>query len=443
MKVTTDYTERTRARRLGEDGATLVAVLALVTAVLLVGSALFILGTSESDIVEYTVDSAKAFYLAEAGQEAAQGILEELAKVDPPVFPQSGALNDQILGDGSYDVTATKVSGLYPWLVEYEIVSTGEVDGATSTITTRIRRETFAQYLYFSNQASDIWFTTGDSLHGRVHSNGKIKIDGDPWFGKKVTSAHPTITIKNGSNPVFEEGYEVGVDEVPFPTASEVTSSLKSQAQSGGLYGGTLRGNRAYYEVILGRSGVGTLGYRTYSKVGSRYTYSTWTDVDISTFNGVIWSEEPIYIEGTLGGALTIGANHNIWITDDILYEGSTPGHGLDADCDDLLGLVAAKNIIVANTAANRNDCEIHAHMLALWKSFKVEDYNQGAPRGDLTIWGGFAQYKVGAVGTFNKWGISTGYNKDYHFDGRLSGWSPPGYPETNRYVMVSWREGA
>ena len=74
-------------------------------------------------------------------------------------------------------------------------------------------------------------------------------------------------------------------------------------------------------------------------------------------------------------------------------------------------------------------------------ESFKVAKYNQGPPRGDLTLWGGFAQYKVGPVGTFNKWGLSTGYNKDYHFDSRLTGWSPPGYPATDRYVVVSWSD--
>ncbi|MBD3348550.1 MAG: DUF4900 domain-containing protein [Candidatus Eisenbacteria bacterium] len=431
-----------RAGLSSERGSTLVAVLAIVTAVLLVGAALFILGTAESDLVEYTVDNARAFYLAEAGQEAAQGILEEMAQAEPPSFPDSGTLEDQALGDGTYDFTVTKISGAYPWLIEYEIVSTGEVDGVTSTITSRIRRETFAQYLFFTSKASDIWFTTGDSLHGRVHSNDKLKIDGDPWFGSKVTSSSSNITITQGSNPVFEQGYELGVDEVPFPSGDDIKSAMRAQAQDGGLYGGELNGRNAYYQVVLGRNGAtGTISFRSYSRRGWRYRWSGWTDVDISTFNGVIWSEEPFTIEGVLDGELTMGSDDDIWITDDVLYEGSSPGHGPDEGCDDLLGLVAAKDIIVADTWANRNDVEIHAHMLALWKSLKVEDYNQGSPRGDLTIWGGVAQYKRGPVGTFNKWGMSSGYNKDYHFDSRLSGWSPPGYPQTNRYIQVSWTE--
>lgn len=426
----------------GESGATLVAVLAIVTAVLLVGSALFILGTGEADIVEYTVDSARAFYLAEAGQERAQTYMNELAQKNPPSYPASASVENEVLGDGDYDVTITKVAGMYPWLVEYEIESTGEVDGITSTVISRIRRETFAQYLYFSNQASDIWFTTGDSLHGRVHSNGMIKIDGDPWFGEKVTSAHPTISIKNGSNPTFENGYEIGVDDVDFPDSNTIKSNMAGMAQDGGTYGGTLKGNKAYYEVELGRNGNhGTFSYRSYEKSGKNYKWSGWTDVSVSSTNGVVWFEEPIEIQGTLDGQVTIGSANSIWIMDDILYEASSPGYGPDPDCDDVLGLVAAKDIIVADTPANGNDCEIHAHMLALWKSLEVENYNRGNPRGDLVLWGGFAQYKVGPVGTFNKWGPVSGYEKDYHFDPRLAGMSPPGYPQTDRYVLVRWTE--
>ncbi len=438
--------ERLRqAKAMGsESGSTLVAVLAIVTAVLLVGSALFILGTGEADVVEYTVDSAKAFYLAEAGQERAHTYLDRLAQKTPPNYPSHASVEDEVLGDGSYTVEATQVIGMYPWLMEYEIVSTGEVDGITSTVTSRIRRETFAQYLYFSNQASDIWFTTGDSLHGRVHSNGIIKIDGDPWFGEKVTSAHPTIAIQHGSNPTFESGYEVGVDEVGFPDSNTIKASMQDQAENGGVYGASLKGNKAYYEVELGRNGNhGTFSYRAYEKSGRKYKWSGWTDVDVSNTNGVVWFDESIEICGTLDGQVTIGSASDIWITDDILYEASTPGFGPDPDCDDVLGLVASKNVIIADTPANRNDCEVDAHMLALWKSLEVENYNHGSPRGDLTIWGGFAQYKVGPVGTFNKWGPVSGYEKDYHFDSRLAGMSPPGYPQTDRYIMVAWREGS
>ncbi len=427
---------------MNENGVTLVAVLAIVTAVLLIGSALFILGTGEADIVDYTVDSARAFYLAEAGVERAHTYMNELAKQSSPSYPSHAEVGDQALGNGVYGVTVDQVTGACPWLREYEIVSTGEIDGVSSTVVSRIRKETFAQYLSYSDVASDLWFTTGDSLHGRVHSNGMIQIDGDPWFGEKVTSSQPTISIKEGSDPTFVNGYELGVDEVDFPHANTVKQTLQSAAESGGVCAGSLHGSKAYYDVELGRNGNdGAFSYRAYEKSGKNYVWSGWTDVDISTTNGVVWFDEPIEIQGTLDGQMTIGSAGDIRIVDDVTYAASSPGQGPDPDCDDMLGLVSAKDIIVADTTPNRNDCEIYAHMLALWKSFEVEDYNQGSPRGDLIIWGGAAQYSVGPVGTHNKWGPVSGYEKDYHYDTRLESSSPPSYPETNRYIRVAWRE--
>jgi hypothetical protein len=425
-----------------DEGSVLIVVVALTTGVLIIAAALFVLGTGESDLVEYTVDSARAFCLAEAGQERARTWLEESSETDPPTYPASSSLTDVPLAGGTYDLSITKLVGMYPWLVEYNVVATGEVDGAVRTVQTRLRHETFAQYLYFADQASDIWFVTGDSLNGRLHSNGQVKIDGDPWFGQRVTSAISTMLIQSGSHPTFEDGYELGVEPVPFPSATEMTTSLKTMAGSGGVVLPDLAGTNAKYEIVLARSGTpGYLSYRGYRKVGASYSWTDWTTVSISATNGVLWTDDTVSLNGTLDGQLTIGAGGDIHIVDDVLYEGSTPGYGPDADCDDILGLVSAKNVIVDNTTANQTDCEIHAHMLALNQSFTVESYTSGAVRGDLTIHGGFAQEKVGAVGQYNSSGIIHGYYKDYHYDPRLAGSSPPGYPVTNKYLQLAWRE--
>ena len=102
---------------------------------------------------------------------------------------------------------------------------------------------------------------------------------------------------------------------------------------------------------------------------------------------------------------------------------------------------MSARNIVVRNTAANRNDCVIHGHIMALWRRFRVQRYNQGPPRGDLVVWGGIAQERVGPVATHNRFGITHGYYKKYHFDERLRGTAPPAYPETHRYILIAWRE--
>jgi hypothetical protein len=432
----------TGQRDSGERGSALVTVLAIVTAVLLIGSALFIMGVGEGDLVEYATDSARAFWLAEAGQERARTWLKELAAQNPPVFPDEGSFQDELLAMGQYDVTIEKVTGGNPWYSEYEVVATGQVDGAVRQVRSVLRRETFSQFLYFHDSASFVWHTTGDSLDGPYHANAYVRIDGDPWFGGKVTSTEDQIIMTGGSNPVFVEGYELGAEEIPFPNRNDVSATMRAEAQNGGLYLGALSGSSARYQIELARNGqLGYLSYRSYERSGGSYHWSSWTPVDLSNINGVVWSEEPTYIEGTLDGQLTVGCWQHIYITDDILYDDASPYLGPSSDCDDLLGLVSARDVIVDNTAPNRHDCVIHAHIMALWRRFRVEQYSSGPPRGDLVIWGGIAQERVGPVATFNQFGITHGYYKKYHFDERLRGSAPPAYPQTDRYILIAWED--
>jgi len=107
-----------------------------------------------------------------------------------------------------------------------------------------------------------------------------------------------------------------------------------------------------------------------------------------------------------------------------------------------VLGMVSGKNVVVYDTPANLNDVEIHGHMIALDESFTARNYDSGPPRGELTIWGGFAQKKIGAVGIFGSGHVILhGYNKVYHFDRNLMINSPPGYPPTGRYILTLWEE--
>lgn len=423
----------------------MVVVLAVITGVLLIGSALFILGVGESGLVEYATDTAEAFWLAEAGQERARAWLEEQAGETPPVFPMRGGFDDQPLAGGEYDASIVVRSGGSPWTTEYDVVSYGEKDGDVRQVRSVLRTESFSRYVYFHNQSSDVWHVTGDSLDGPFHANGHIRIRGEPWFGGRVTTTEDYLIVQDGSNPTFESGYQVNVPEVPFPDPSVIPDALRARAQAEGHYVGNLRGERARYEVVLGRNGnMGYLSYRSYERRGGgRYRYSSWTDVSISSINGPVFFDDTIWIEGTLDGEVTIGAGESVHIRDDVLYEDATPRGGPAPGCDDMLGLIAAGDVIVDITVPNMNDCVVHGHVMAMHHSFTAELYNQGPPRGDLVVWGGIAQENTGPVGAFNQYDIIVhGYMKDYHYDTRLSsGASPPWYPLTGRYIIVSWED--
>ena len=431
-------TPRTRS----QQGSVLIAVMAIMIVVLLVGVALFSLGVGESDVVDHQGDGAKAFYLAEAGIERAWVWLEQMAVHDPPLFPSEADLPGQVLGDGTYGLHLEREGTGSTWSVTYEVTSTGTVDGVVRRVRALLENETFAQYLYFADEMEEIWFISGDTLRGKVHTNGHIRISGDPWFDKKVTTAQDEFITWGESWPTFAEGYELGVPEIPLPVTAAMIDGFESLADDGGLAPGPLEGSHAKYEVVLGRNGLsGYLTYRSYERVGWEYQWSSWTDVDIASTNGIAWFDEPIDISGVLDGQLTVAASGDIRIVDDVTYAGSSPGQGPTPGCDDVLGLASAQNVVVGMTTPNMDDCEIHAHMMALNSSFTAEDYWDGLPRGTLSIWGGLAQQTQGAVGQFNWSGLVHGYQKDYHYDSNLLRMSPPGYPPTGKYILVLWEE--
>ena len=266
-----DRTGRRRRTR-GQTGSSLVAVLAITTAVLLVGGALFTLGVGEGGVVDHSVDSTRSFWIAESGIERARAWLEAQAAEVPPVFPVDGEFENQPLGEGEYDVTVTQYVGADPWVTEYEVISVGTFDGVESRVRAVLRNETFAQYMYFADEMREIWFITGDRLDGRVHTNGYLRISGDPWFGMKVSTAQDEIIMRDGSDPTFEGGYELGVEEVPLPVSSDLVETVQAQAISDGVFGGELDGRSAKYEVVIGRDGwMGGYSYRAYERVGWSY----------------------------------------------------------------------------------------------------------------------------------------------------------------------------
>jgi hypothetical protein len=135
-----------------------------------------------------------------------------------------------------------------------------------------------------------------------------------------------------------------------------------------------------------------------------------------------------VFLSGILKGRLTIAAENNIVIVANTTY--ATTG----AASTDMLGLVAQQFVQVyhpVNSSGNNltdsrtglfTNPQIHAAMLALVHSFIVQNYDEGAQLGTITINGVIAQKWRGPVGTEGL----TGYLKGYGYDSRLQYASPP-----------------
>jgi len=424
-------------------GSALVGVMGIITAVLLVGIAIFILGHSEGDVVEYAVDDSRAFYIAEGGLERTRGYLAALEIDDPNADPIGTKFEDEPLGGGFYHAEVLGDASGSSWLDAYEVISTGEKDGVLRQVKATVIAETFAMYSWFieSGGGGYSWFRSDERFEGPIHVNGDIRIDGDPWFGGHVHAAGG-IVIKEGSNPTFVRGYELNVDRIELPSRSYVFSTVKAAAYGTGVSLPAL-GNKTYYEIVLGDPHVGAFSYQGFNEDGS--TNGLGSFVEVSSLNGAVWSEEDVYISGVLDGQLTIGVDGSIHITDDILYAASTPGNGPDLDCDDILGLIAAGHpkgdIIIDYTPANANDCEVHGVLMALQKTIEAEDYMHHPLRGDFTMYGGvLAEYAI-HLAEYRDGIVYSGYVRDYHFDPRVSTLPPPFFPFAGNFSIVTWEE--
>jgi Tfp pilus assembly protein PilX len=150
-------------------------------------------------------------------------------------------------------------------------------------------------------------------------------------------------------------------------------------------------------------------------------------------------------IQGTYSVAVTVGAENDIIIKDDVRRT---------ATVDVLLGMIS-NNFVrvyhpVKNLAANSSggyDCDnnggpapnvtVDAAILSLAHSFIVDNYFCGATIGTLTVTGAIAQKFRGPVGTSVNGTPDSGFIKSYGYDDRLRFRSPPRFIDP---VAAGWQ---
>jgi len=128
------------------------------------------------------------------------------------------------------------------------------------------------------------------------------------------------------------------------------------------------------------------------------------------------------FVSGTFHGALTIGAQNNLYVVGSISYVDST---------NDILGLVGQQEVAVWNPRTSSGsllryssgaNVSISAAIASNGGTFTVQNYAYGPALGTLTVLGSIAQEWRGAVGTT----APTGFTKSYGYDQRLKNTAPP-----------------
>jgi cytoskeletal protein CcmA (bactofilin family) len=270
-------------------------------------------------------------------------------------------------------------------------------------------------------EGNDIFWITGDTVWGRIHSNGNLHVNGRPVFMEKATTSKsfdPKVGV--GTNKaIFKQGYETGVAEITLP--NDISELMNASVAGGRRYTSEI-----WVTLNPGTSGDGDgKAYIRTSATGSIVDSISLNDA--ASFNGALTSTGRVHVQGTVDGKLTIGSQTNVVVENDILYE-QNPMTGTS---NDLLGLVANTNVVIADNAANNGNCTIDACIFARSGSFIAENYNTRPVAGELRLLGSIVQDTRGAVGTFSGSTLKSGFSKRYRYDTRLNdpSFRPPYYP--------------
>ncbi len=318
-----------------------------------------------------------------------------------------------------------------------KVTATSTYGGVTDTVIAVVARPPSSHYAQFT----DDWpaansYVSGDTLYGPIHTNTRFKFGGSPVFFGKVSSVNPSYDTWGSGAPQFLGGTEFGANTIPMPDSSTGLQALADSAILGGDVYSTDHvwlkffsdGSYAYYE-------------------GASFT-GTYTDtISLSSFNGVIMldkNNKDIHVQGTVSGQVTIyGKGGHIYIDDDIVYDDDPR---TNPDSQDMLGLVAKNDIIVADSSANHSDVEIHGAIMALNQEFKVENLT-GGTFGTMTLFGSTLQEQRGklANGSLNTSNftvtITDGYALKSYYDNRFLHVGPPVFPTAQKTVVYSWLE--
>lgn len=330
-------------------------------------------------------------------------------------------------GSGSASVEDATDDSTIEWN-QVKITATGSYMGKTHNAVVTVRQTPYSEFAYFTDSEPPIYFVTGDTLLGPIHTNGQFHMWGNPVFYGLVSSVGNHWV--GAGNPQFKAGTNFGCEEIPLPVDMSI---IQGKAQSGGIL---FQG-----ETNIEFQSDGTFDWEVFHIVSKTPVVDSSGTIDIDATNGVIASSNSadIHLKGTLDGRVTVLSDANIWIEDDIVYVADPL---TDPNSDDILGLIAMEDVIVADNAANNQDCQIYATIMALDKSFKVDNYGAGRPRGTLTVVGGIIQKMRGPVGTAWWNGtIRSGFQKHYTYDMRFKSNAPPFYPILRRTSVVSWYE--
>lgn len=417
-----------------KKGFILILSYVIIAILLILISAYVARSISEWRIAERDKNSTAALYAAEAGIDYGLDWLRGqgsppagIAPINVPAGPtvETGTYSIIIDPDNANPGT---------YLKRYQVISTGQSGDTTRVVSYEVQLDTFARFAYFTDTEhfrwfgirQPVWFVTGDTLSGPVHSNDHFHISGSPVFTDIVSQTDNAITYMHGGppqdTPSFVPGSPIfGTTPIDMPSKA---LDLRTAAVQNGLH----------------LTGPTTVSLQSNGTMNVTNAHNNWVNENMALpANGAVFvTGGDLSVSGILQGRVSMGTNRNIIITDNITYNTNPQ---INPASTDMLGLISEVDVIIPQSAPF--NLTIQASVMALDESLYVDNWAAGPPKGTLTIYGGLIQDNRGPVGTFNPATNQkiSGYSKNYIYDPRLLNSPPPYYPTTGDYIGLSWRE--
>ena len=340
--------------------------------------------------------------------------------------------SDEPLSGGTFDVTI-QIIDAYKNI--RQITSTGSYHGLTSTVKVTLSPSKFSKFAYYSvSEGGTIWWTGSDTVWGPFHTQDYLRAAYHPVFFGKDSSLKSLVykTNKTTDKPNFLGGYETGIS-LPMPT--DAVDNMEAAADAGGL---EFNGHDTVYICFANDS----LKYK-YS-YGASYSSLYLPD---AASNGMIFAKNAVVrLQGTVKGQYTIGCNSTtsstgkgtIYLDDDIIYDKDPRQY---PNSTDMLGICAENSVLITDNKVNKYSIDIHASVYSEKGGFGADNYDTRPISGNINLLGGIIQNTRKAVGTFSGTTINHGFAKRYKYDDRFMLASPPFFPGTGGFEIVSWYE--
>jgi hypothetical protein len=316
-----------------------------------------------------------------------------------------------------------------------QITATGLYHGLTSTVIVTLSPSKFSKFAYYSvSEGGTIWWNASDTVWGPIHTQDNLRAANHPTFYGKASSLKSLLyyTNQKTDKPNFLGGYEPGVN-LPLPTSA--VDEMETAADAGGL---KFTNKDTVYMYFVNDS----LKYKF--SYGTSYTTVYLPD---ASSNGMIFAKNAVVrLKGTVKGQYTIGCNSTttstgkgtVWLDDDIVYNKDPR---LFPNSVDMLGICAENNVWLTKNTANNSSIDVQASVYCEKGGFGAEDYDSRPVSGNINLLGGIIQKTRAAVGTFSGSAINHGFAKRYKYDERFMIASPPFFPGTGGFEIVSWLE--